>query len=288
MIEIDKTKDVQEQLETEHIESSSDKYSCLRFYNEIAATVILTICAICVVVAIVIFAIGSKRAVVKHEFTYTIKVDSTGNVTSAAQIQVDSIISSIKQYEHLIQDRYDYVLEQRENSQDYLTIGGIFITVILSIFGFFGYKSFKSIEEEAKTQAKKVAEDNTEKIAEEKATSVANKLNKKLNNELKKEQKDTLHSLKKEDIPDMVTKAVEQKFGAVVGGKMSNVEDVLGRLSEIEKDITQLKKAKDEEALLKRPARKKKLSLADGPGIQPAEINGLDNSSDKETIKSEG
>ena len=55
MTETDKEKGTQGQCETEHIELTSDKDSCLRFYNEIAATVILTLSAICVVVAIVIF-----------------------------------------------------------------------------------------------------------------------------------------------------------------------------------------------------------------------------------------
>ena len=235
-----------------------------------------------------IFAIGSKREVVKHEYTYTIKVDSAGNVTPAAQLQVDSMISTIKQHEHLIQDRYDYVLEQRENSQDYLTVGGIFVTVILSIFGFFGYKSFKSIEEDAKSSAKKIAADKAEEIANEKATDVATKLNNRLNNELKKEQQKALQDFKKEDIPDMVSRAVEQKFGIVVGDKMSKVDVALEKIPTIENDISELKRARDDENQVKRPVRKKRHSLADGPGLQPAELNSLAQSSENETPKSEG
>ena len=267
--------------------SKENELSGLQLFNEIAATVILMISVICIVVAIVIFAIGSKREVIQHEYTYTIKVDSTGNVNPAAQMQVDSIITTIKKHEQIIKDRYDYVLEQRENSQNYLTVGGIFVTVILSIFGFFGYKSFKSIEEDAKVQAKKIAEDNTEKIAEEKATSVATKLNNKLNNELKREQKETLRSFKKEDIPDMVTKAVEHKFESMVGNKMSMVEEVIGRLPEIEKDITQLKRAKDEDVPVKKTTRRK-ISMADRPGIQPADLNDLAKNGDSKTDNTEG
>jgi len=288
MTETDKEKGTQGQCETEHIELTSDKDSCLRFYNEIAATVILTLSAICVVVAIVIFAIGSKREVVKHEYTYTIKVDSAGNVTPAAQLQVDSMISTIKQHEHLIQDRYDYVLGQRENSQDYLTVGGIFVTVILSIFGFFGYKSFKSIEDDAKSSAKRIAADKAEEIANEKATDVATKLNNRLNNELKKEQQKALRDFKKEDIPDMVSRAVEQKFGIVVGDKMSKVDVALEKIPTIENDISELKRARDDENQVKRPVRKKRHSLADGPGLQPAELNSLAQSCENETPKSEG
>lgn len=281
-------KPAQEQGIEEKTDQKEDRSSSLGFYNEIAATILLVFCAVSVVVAIVIFAIGSKREVVKHEYTYTIKVDSAGNVTPAAQLQVDSMISTIKQHEHLIQDRYDYVLEQRENSQDYLTVGGIFVTVILSIFGFFGYKSFKSIEEDAKSSAKKIAADKAEEIANEKATDVATKLNNRLNNELKIEQQKALRDFKKEDIPDMVSRAVEQKFGIVVGDKMSKVDVALEKIPTIESDISELKRARDDENQVKKPVRKKRYSLADGPGLQPAELNSIAQSSENETPKSEG
>ena len=279
-------KPAQEQGIEEKTEQKEDRSSSLGFYNEIAATILLVFCAVSVVVAIVIFAIGSKREVVKHEYTYTIKVDSAGNVTPAAQLQVDSMISTIKQHEHLIQDRYDYVLEQRENSQDYLTVGGIFVTVILSIFGFFGYKSFKNIEEDAKSSAKKIAADKAEEIANEKATDVATKLNNRLNNELKIEQQKALRDFKKEDIPDMVSRAVEQKFGIVVGDKMSKVDVALEKIPTIESDISELKRARDDENQVKKPVRKKRYSLADGPGLQPAELNSIAQSSENETPKS--
>lgn len=268
-------------------EPKEDKSSCLRFVNEIAATVILTLSAICIVVAIVIFALGSKHEVVKHEYTYTIKVDSTGNVTPASQKQVDSIISTIKRHEHLIEDRYNYVLEQREDSQNYLTVGGIFVTVILSIFGFFGYKSFRNIEEDAKASAKKIATDKAEEIANDRATKVATTLNNKLNIELKREQKEALHNFKKKDIPDMVSRAVEEKFGFVVGDKMSKVDAALEKIPTIESNISELKMAKDDETQIKRIARKKRTELKDVPGLQPEELNSLAQGSNNETTKSE-
>lgn len=268
-------------------EPKEDKSSCLRFVNEIAATVILTLSAICIVVAIVIFALGSKHEVVKHEYTYTIKVDSTGNVTPASQKQVDSIISTIKRHEHLIEDRYNYVLEQREDSQNYLTVGGIFVTVILSIFGFFGYKSFRNIEEDAKASAKKIAADKAEEIANDRATKVATTLNNKLNIELKREQKEALHNFKKKDIPDMVSRAVEEKFGFVVGDKMSKVDAALEKIPTIESNISELKMAKDDETQIKRIARKKRTELKDVPGLQPEELNSLAQGSNNETTKSE-
>lgn len=264
------------------------KIGLMKLFNEIVATLILLLCVAGAIIAFLIYGNMQNRETIQHEYVYTIRVDSAGVVTKESQAQIDFLVATIKEHEHAIKDRYEYILEQRETSENFLTIGGIFVTIVLSIFGFFGYKSFKSIEEDAKAQAKKTAEDTTEKIAEEKATTVATKLNNKLNNELKKEQKETLQSLKKEIIPDMVFKTVEQKFGTTVGGKMSVVEEMTGRLTALEKDISELKRARDDEELVKRPARKKRMSLADGPGIQPAELNGLNINRDNETIKSEG
>ena len=260
----------------------------MKTFNEIAATLILVLCVAGGIFAFFMYGNTKNRETVKHEYVYTIRVDSTGVVTKESKAQIDSVITTIREHEHAIKDRYEYILDQRENSESYLTIGGIFVTIVLSVFGFFGYKSFKSIEEDAKAQAKKIAEDTTEKIAEEKATTVATKLNNKLNNELKKEQKEALRTFKKEGIPDMVTKAVEQKFGTVVGGKMSVVEDMTGRLTTIEKDISELKRSKDEVEQVKKPTRKRRPSLADGPGIQPAELNDLAKNSDSKTANTEG
>ena len=284
----EKDKDPQAKSETCKPEFVDDKYSRLRFFNEIAATVILTISAICVVAAIVIFVIGSSREVVKHEYTYTLKVDTIGKVTPEAQMEVDSIIATIKQHENAISARYEYILEQRENSQNYLTVGGIFVTVIVSIFGFFGYKSFKNIEEDAKKSAEKIAADKAEEIAIEKAENVATKLNNKLNNELKKEQKETLRDFKKEDIPDMVDKAVRRIYGTVVGNKMSNIDEVIHKIPAIETEISELKRANDDENLVKKTTRKKRGRLEDVPGIRPDDINELDHNKDIETAKSEG
>ena len=260
----------------------------MKTFNEIVATLILVLCVVGAIFAFLMYGNTKNRETVKHEYVYTIRVDSTGVVTKESQAQIDSVIATIKEHEHAINDRYGYILEQRENSESYLTIGGIFVTIVLSVFGFFGYKSFKSIEEDVKAQAKKIAEKTTEETAKEQATSVALRLNKKLNNQLVAEQQETLNSFKNRVIPEMVSRALELKFGTIVGDKMSVVEDMIGRLTAIEKDISELKRARDEEALVKKPARKKRMSLADGPGIQPAELNGLDNNSNNGTVKSEG
>ena len=267
---------MKEQEASETRTSNEKNENLLKLINEIAATIILLLSAICVIVAIVIFACGSKRNIVQHEYTYTIKVDSVSHVTPGTQVQIDSIISSIKQHENTIKDRYDYVLEQRETSQDYITVGGIFVTVILSIFGFFGYKSFKSIEEDAKQSAKKIAEDKTEEIANDKATSVSQKMNQKLENELRRDQAETLKEYKDKYIPDIVNKVVQQKFGSEVGDKMEKINGALEKISELEQYIADFKKARDEDYnQVKETDSEESSSIQVTPGLQPDDLNEL-------------
>ena len=184
----------------------------VKYINEIAATAILFLCITSLLFAFIRYIWTSNKTIIQHEYTYTIKVNSSGTVTPASQVQIDSIKESIKSQEHLIKDHYDYLLEQREKSENLLTTGGIIISIILSIFGFFGYKSFKSIEEEAMAQAKKIAQNTAENIATTKAKNVSERLGEELENKLKKDQAKYFKTIKEKDLLDAVQKAVDGKF----------------------------------------------------------------------------
>lgn len=58
----------------------------------------------------------------------------------------DSLMQVINKHEHVIEERYNAILEEKYNTQQYWTIAGILTTVVITILGFFGYKSFKDIE----------------------------------------------------------------------------------------------------------------------------------------------
>ena len=78
----------------------------------------------------------------------------------------------MSKHEQRIADKYEYIIEQRSNIEDYLTWGGILLTVVISIFGFFGYKSLHDIQERilkhVEPSAQKAAEDKAEKICRSK------------------------------------------------------------------------------------------------------------------------
>ena len=64
--------------------------------------------------------------------------------------EADSLISVMKRQERMLEDKYQYALDQKMNEDRYFSIGTFVVGVVISVFGFFGFKSLKSIEEKAK------------------------------------------------------------------------------------------------------------------------------------------
>ena len=99
---------------------------------------------------------------------FIIQTDSTGRVLPSTQHQVDSLLAVMERHEYLLQDKYEYILEQKEIFNDVLTLGGMLLAVVLSLFGFFGYKSLNAIEENVKEQAKITANNAAQSSFKEK------------------------------------------------------------------------------------------------------------------------
>lgn len=78
--------------------------------------------------------------------------------------QADSLITIVKRHERELAERYQYALEQKMNQDQYFSFGTFLVGVILSIFGFFGYKSIKSIEEKANKDAERAAKLTSEEV----------------------------------------------------------------------------------------------------------------------------
>ena len=92
-----------------------------------------------------------------------VPVDSTGVMDAETAKSIEALKAELQRHEQLLEDRYKHVLEQKEDMNDLLSIGGMFLAVVLGIFGFFGYKSTNSIEEKVKKEAESVAEETSRK-----------------------------------------------------------------------------------------------------------------------------
>lgn len=106
------------------------------------------------------------------------QMDSIGSETAYSREQLDSIIDVVRDYEMKLDEKYQYLLEKREDDDRFKTWGALLIGLFVSVLGFFGYKSFKDIknhsEEIAKSEANNIAGSVATSQAEATATLKTN------------------------------------------------------------------------------------------------------------------
>lgn len=113
------------------------------FLNYTACLVIL-VCIIGIVYGMIAYFTQSKN-IQEYQIVLTVSPDSIYNEEKFSYY-TDSLMQVINKHEHVIEERYNAILEEKYNTQQYWTIAGIHTTVVITILGFFGYKSFKDIE----------------------------------------------------------------------------------------------------------------------------------------------
>lgn len=84
-------------------------------------------------------------------------------------IELDSLMQLIEKKEMRLEERYDYMLEQKENEFKWQSYISLIIGVIVSICGFFGYKSIRELKEDVQKDTKSLAE----RVAKIKAAQTA-------------------------------------------------------------------------------------------------------------------
>lgn len=121
--------------------------------------IILTTCTLALIGVLVQYAFKINHTTNHYTIEYTITTDSLGHVSTESRALADSIIHEIQKQEHLLEDKYEHVIDQQSNTQDLLAIGGVLLGIIVSIVGFFGYSTMQSIEEKAEAKANDAATD---------------------------------------------------------------------------------------------------------------------------------
>jgi hypothetical protein len=146
---------------TKHTSNESDpKRKTLLSAIKWTQLILLLLCVIAFLVAIILYASKINHNALHYTIDYTISTDSLGCVTNESRELADSIVSVIKYHDRMIEEKYQYFIEQQSNTQDLFTVGGIILGIIVSLVGFFGYSTMQSIEEKAKTIAGKAAKES--------------------------------------------------------------------------------------------------------------------------------
>lgn len=251
---------------------TSRRDSFAHFMNKMAAWVLFLCVAACLV-AVVFFAYGKSIAEEEKDvkITYVFQTDTTGIVTPASRMFADSILHEMSKHEQRIADKYEYIIEQKSNIEDYLTWGGILLTIVVSVFGFFGYKSLHDIEgklvKQIEPSAQKAAEDKAEAICknkyeafetiansriEAKQTEVTASLNsykESTKSKLLKQVEESLShrmSKQRQDLYSVARKVVDEVYTAKFEQKAQDVDTNADLIESLQQEITQLKNRLDE------------------------------------------
>lgn len=122
----------------------------------------------CIVAILIVSSFWCCRTCIKPEIQpIRIEITASDSLKRANYLskeQADSLITIIKRHERELAERYQYALEQKMDQDQYLSFGTFLVGVVLSIFGFFGYKSIKSIEEKANKDAERAAKQTSEDV----------------------------------------------------------------------------------------------------------------------------
>lgn len=126
--------------------------------------------------------------------------------------EADSLIGVMKRQERMLEDKYQYALDQKMNEDRYFSIGTFVVGVVISVFGFFGFKSLKSIEEKAKEDSQRLATKISEDVTKE---YLKQRLQGLVTIESEKILKSSAAESLKKEILDSVYKKYDEKFNSL-------------------------------------------------------------------------
>ncbi len=182
-------------------------------------------------------------------------VDSTGVLSDESKQQVIEMKEEIIRHEHLLEDRYKHVVEQKENLNDMLTIGGMFITIVLALFGFFGYKSMTTLEDKVKENAKATAEETATKASKNKFEDFEKQTKENLTQSMGQKVKETVDkemaefkTTAKKQISDNINeqvREVKQKardYEELISGLTKSLENLDNKHSKLDNRVVVLEK----------------------------------------------
>lgn len=170
----------------DNVNKSSGNYSS----PDIIAFIIigLTILALFFVSSAFVYQLFFKKPRVQQIVISVAPKDSLDQSLSYSSMQIDSLVNVIKHHEQALEEKYQYVIEEKEEKDSLNTLGTLIVGIVLSFCGFFGYKSFTDLKSHGEKIASNAAIEVAEKVAQTEAEkSIDNKVKSYLNENLSNE-----------------------------------------------------------------------------------------------------
>ena len=205
--------------------------------NNIIASIILGLSAIILISLLWIWVIKiPKTDRIPGKITIELHSDSTLVMSAEDRtVIIDSLNTIMQRREQLLANKYQYVIEKRAIEDSLFSIGSILVGIIIAILGFFGFKSFQTIEEKAhqiaKETAKTTAKDTAKYAAKETAKTTAKETAKSTAEEVAKiESQNYLNK----NIRSNVNSAIQENFLAEIKNSIAESlkSDIIDQLRE--------------------------------------------------------
>lgn len=164
------------------------------------------------------------------------------------QAIVDSLNNIMLRREQILANKYQYTIEKRALEDSLFSMGSILIAIVFAICGFFGFKSFQSIEEDAKAAkeaAKEAASVAATVAATEAADSTREQINEIVNQYLKANVSKLVENAVKKDQNKIIQDIIEQERNITIIPKLSDelekFTNQIDKIGTIENTIESLK-----------------------------------------------
>lgn len=129
------------------------------------------IIGICIALLLVLLGLMAWRATNNNPEVYRVIVtsevipDSIKISDLITYEQADSLINAVREYDNQLTQKYQYLVEQKEQDSQVFYWGSLIVGIVIAVFGWFGFQSFTTIEDKAKSKAANVADKVARRIA---------------------------------------------------------------------------------------------------------------------------
>lgn len=214
-------------------------YFIVKAFNEILASVLLFSCVVALVYVLA-FVLPSRQPKVNvQQYKYVLAVDSAGSLTEEAKYQADSLIAAVKHHERSINEHYDYVLQQKEDTQTLYTVIGTILSVVVAVFGFFGYKNYKSIEEKAIDTANDKVEEKMKDVVHKQEETLT-RLREDCLDKAEKEVKKQFIEFKDKTLEEVISRRLKDDYTSKIDSPLNEIDGLKQRMEDVERNQVNL------------------------------------------------
>lgn len=131
-------------------------------FSIIVACIALLLALLCVMVW---RASNNNPDVYRVIVTTDVLPDSLKAYNYMSREQADSLIEVVRSYDEQLTQKYQYLVEQKEQDSQVFYWGSLIVGIVIAVFGWFGFQSFTTIEDKAKSKADEVAKNVARRTA---------------------------------------------------------------------------------------------------------------------------